>query len=299
MKNVLIIFFFLLVCFDLSDLHAQPQVTDKSEKVGAEVPLTVKDILDRIKSNLTCPWTGGPVDTIKVGSLDHKVTGIATTFMATMEVIEKAKEQGLNLIITHEPTFYNHFDNMAPLQDDEVQQAKLKFIEDAGITIFRFHDHWHRTGPDGINLGLIRMMDWEDYGNVDEMIFNPPSSTLAKLSQHIAKVFETSTVRVVGDPNMEVNKIGIVPGAWGSPKQIEMINQPGVDVLIVGESREWETVEYVRDMNALGKQKALIVMGHADSEDPGMEYCAEWLRQFIYEIPTKFIRAGNPLWTPE
>jgi len=40
-------------------------------------------------------------------------------------------------------------------------------------------------------------------------------------------------------------------------------------------------------------------MGHADSEEAGMEYCAEWLDQFITEVPVIFVPAGNPLWSPE
>jgi putative NIF3 family GTP cyclohydrolase 1 type 2 len=261
--------------------------------------ITVGDVIQSIKDNLTCEWDENTVDKIKTGSSENKVTGIATTFMATMEVIKKAKEDGLNLIITHEPTFYNHLDDMEPLKDDPVQIAKLKYINDAGITVFRFHDFWHKTRPDGINMGLINTLGWQDYGNSEEMVFDIPDQTVNELSSTLARLFGTSTVRVVGDPVMTLDKVGIVPGAWGSDKQIEWLNKPNVNALIVGESREWETIEYVRDMNELGMPMALIVMGHADSEDPGMEYCAEWMKGFIKEVPVEYIRAGNPLWTPE
>ena len=69
-------------------------------------------------------------------------------------------------------------------------------------------------------------------------------------------------------------------------------------MLITGETPEWETVEYVRDAQAQGKMKYLILMGHAHSEEAGMEYCAEWLQTFIKEVPVQFVPAGNPLWTP-
>lgn len=298
MKQIIIIALGLLIVLSCKDnLELLTPEIEKSTSVQTQ--LTVRNVLDRIKENLTCEWTGGPIDTIKTGALSNKVTGIATTFMATMEVIQKAKAEGLNMIITHEPTFYNHYDNMEPLKNDPVQSAKLKYINEAGITIFRFHDFWHRTRPDGINTGLIQSLQWEEYGNADQMIFDIPKTTLDDLAKYVANLYQTTTVRVVGDPAMSLHKVGIVPGAWGSDKQIEMINEPGVQAVIVGESREWETVEYVRDMNTLGTPKALIVMGHADSEDPGMDYCATWLRQFITEVPVQFIRAGNPLWTPE
>ncbi|MEL6719781.1 MAG: hypothetical protein AAFP82_13790 [Bacteroidota bacterium] len=70
------------------------------------------------------------------------------------------------------------------------------------------------------------------------------------------------------------------------------------DVVIVGETREWETVEYARDANEAGFKKALIVMGHADSEEDGMNNCKDWLKGFITEVPIEFIPAGNPFWSP-
>ena len=44
---------------------------------------------------------------------------------------------------------------------------------------------------------------------------------------------------------------------------LEMQN---VEVLILGETREWETVEYVSDAISEGKHKALIILGHILSE---------------------------------
>jgi hypothetical protein len=38
--------------------------------------------------------------------------------------------------------------------------------------------------------------------------------------------------------------------------------------------REWETVEYAADAVTESKKKALIVIGHIPSEQPGMEECA-------------------------
>lgn len=50
------------------------------------------------------------VDTLKTGAPQQKVRAIATTFLATSEVIEPAIQRGVDLIITHEPTFYGHTD---------------------------------------------------------------------------------------------------------------------------------------------------------------------------------------------
>ncbi len=81
--------------------------------------------------------------------------------------------------------------------------------------------------------------------------------------------------------------------------QIRSLQRGDVEVLIIGETNEWETVEYVRDAVNIGKRKALIIIGHANSEETGMDYCAEWLKNFINEIPIELIEAGDSFWTPK
>jgi hypothetical protein len=73
---------------------------------------------------------------------------------------------------------------------------------------------------------------------------------------------------------------------------------PDVDVIIAGEVREWESVEYVRDQAFSGAHKGLILVGRVVSEEPGMELCANWLKTFISEVPIRHIAAGDPYWRP-
>ncbi len=148
MKNIGI-FLVMIVAISAYSFTTIQQAKERVNK------LTVGDVIEKIKQEVTCEWRKETVDNLKTGSMDQEVTGIVTTFMASSEVIQKAIDQGANFIITHEPTFYNHFDNQEILKNDPVQQAKQKLIEDNGIAIWRFHDHWHMTDPDGINKGMI------------------------------------------------------------------------------------------------------------------------------------------------
>jgi hypothetical protein len=79
---------------------------------------------------------------------------------------------------------------------------------------------------------------------------------------------------------------------------MKMLQRDDVEVLVAGESREWETVEYVRDAKDMGKKKAVILLGHAISEEAGMRYCGQWLRSFVKDVPVRFVPAGDPFWTP-
>ena len=105
-------------------------------------------------------------------------------------------------------------------------------------------------------------------------------------------------MRVVGDPQMKLTKVAFLPGAAGSERQIRMLERDDVEALLIGETPEWETVEYVADAVTARKHKALIILGHIPSEQAGMEECTFWLRSFIKEVHVEFVPASEPFWLP-
>ena len=272
----------------------------KEEAKNNKNSLTTGQIIEKIKQSVTCPWQQQTVDTFKAGNPDTPVTGIAVTFMATYDVLGRAVQQGCNFIITHEPTFYEHQEDTSPLDPDPVIEAKRKFIKDNNLTVWRFHDHIHRTEPDGIVAGMVELFDWKSFQKQNESLkFELPKPTsLQQFADGLKDKFSRSIFRVIGDPGMQFTKFGFAPGASGSVMQMKMLQGDDVEVLIVGETREWETVEYVRDANGMGMNKALIILGHCNSEEAGMKYCSEWLKTFVKGVPITFIPAGDPFWTP-
>jgi len=77
--------------------------------------ITANEIVDRIKKSIGVDWkTEGTVDTFKAGDPSTVITGIVTTSMATVEVLQKAAQAGANLVITAAPTFYSRADLSAP-----------------------------------------------------------------------------------------------------------------------------------------------------------------------------------------
>ncbi len=263
-----------------------------------ESAVTAGQVVDKIKNELTCEWAEQTVDDFKSGDPSSNITGIATTFLANLDVLKRAKAKGLNMVITHEPTFYNHFDEKERYGDDPVLQAKLKFIEENDMVIWRFHDHWHRTTPDGIYEGIVNKMKWQGYRQEFNR-FIVPEISLGDLASQLKEVFDARAIRVIGDPEMKLKNVALVLGAPGSMAQITVLRRDDVEVLIGGEAPEWETVEYVRDAISAGMNKAMVFLGHAISEEAGMEYCATWLKTFVKEVPVEFVPAEEPFWIPE
>ena len=73
---------------------------------------------------------------------------------------------------------------------------------------------------------------------------------------------------------------------------------PDADVIVAGETREWESVEYAADTVASGQKKGMIMLGRILSEDPGMNVCAEWLKILAPEVPVQWLPVGDPYWRP-
>lgn len=262
--------------------------------------ITAGQVIERIKANVGIPWRAQTVDNIIAGNADIPVKGIATTMMATLDVVQRAAASGKNMVITHESTFFSHQDKTEQILQDPTYQFKLDFLNKNKMVVFHFHDHWHGRRPDGIATGMIRELGWEK--NADPQnprMFTFPETSLARFAREIETKLKIRTMRVVGDPNLAVKR---VLASWGNVSLmpgIPFLAQPDVDVLIVGETHEWELVEYVQDAIASGKKKALIVLGHVVSEQAGMKYCAEWLKGFVKEVPIEFIAAAEPFWRPD
>lgn len=255
---------------------------------------TIQDVIDLITFQVPgAPWTP-TVDTVKSGDPSQAVTGVITTFLATQAIINVAARNRMNLIITHEPTYYNHLDETTWLASDPVYQAKRMVLEEHNIVVWRCHDYWHAFEPDGINTGVLKKLGWEAYAQPDQpRICTIPPTSLTDLALFMKRRFGSERVRVVGKPDMSCTRVGLVVGAAGGQSQIAMLRE--VDVIIVGEVREWETTEYVRDALVQStRQIGLIAVGHALSEEPGMAWLAEWLKPRLPDIRVVHVAAGDP-----
>ncbi len=259
-----------------------------------QTPKTPDDAVDLIKEHITCDWANETVDKFKAGNPDTPLKGIATCMFADMNVLREAVAKDCNFIITHEPVFYNHLDETEAFANDPVFQEKMKYIKDNNLVIFRFHDHIHRTKPDGISAGMIEEMGLKPFAeNGSQTFFHIPETTVEAFSQKMKKTFGMESIRVIGNPDMKFTKLAFMAGAPGGQRHIQMLQNNDVEVILAGEAQEWETYLYTNDAAEQGKKKAVIFLGHVKSEEAGMKYCADWLKDFIEGVPVVFI-ANQP-----
>jgi putative NIF3 family GTP cyclohydrolase 1 type 2 len=262
---------------------------------GAKGKLTAGEVVERIKKNLGIPWNDKTFrDTYHVGGADMPVNGIATSFGGNFRVMDLADKAGLNMLIVHEPTFYSDADVIDWVKDDPMYLKKLDWATKHNIVLWRIHDHAHRHNPDFIRMGWNDALGWNQYLDKENPnIWKLPRTTLGEVAKHVAKVLNSRSVRVVGDPNLPVATVG-----RGGHLLAQCTNAIwSADAMIVSETTEYDTFEYVRDTVLTGAKKGAIFISHSSGEDEGMRYFAEWLKPLVPELPVKFIPTTDEYWS--
>ncbi len=257
-------------------------------------PATVGEIMNLIYKEIPGAPFPQTVDTLKSGDASLEVTGIISTMFATIPVIQQAVLKKANFIIAHEPTFYNHTDDINWSGKNEIVEKKMELLRKNKIAVWRFHDYWHAHRPDGVRKGVVLKMGWAQYDPQSSGIISIPETGLSALIQEFKKNLGINHLRVIGNMGQRCKRIALLPGAAGGQSQLRMAEELQPDVLVVGEVHEWETAEYIRDARALGKKISLIVLGHSVSEEPGMDWLVSWLQPKIPGIPVTHIPATDP-----
>lgn len=267
--------------------------------LAAQPQLTATQVIARIRKGIPQQPPADTVDTIKAGDPATIVTGIVTCFTDTMDVLRQAVALHANLIVTHEPTFYNHRDENTLFINDPVYKEKLAYINDHHLVVWRFHDQWHLRRPEPMTEAFTAAVGWQKYQHSDDpMFFTIPATTLDQLAINLQQKLHARIVRVVGDSNLHVTGVAYRPGASGEARQVQALERDDVQVLVAGESSEWETVMYTQDAVEQDRKKALILLGHSTSETDGMQTAATWLRSVFPGLPVRYVSSGEPYWLP-
>ena len=286
-------------------------------------PLTASRLLDRMMKNVGIPWQSqradGFGDGIHLGPPDTVVTGIATTFTPTVDVLKRAVASGKNTIICRETPFYSRGERAplfwrngpAPpqqlLDKDATARAKRELIESNNLVVIRLFDNWDARKTDAQLRGLAVALRWDKYHlarkrGVDlyrpgNEYFSLPKTSLGQLVRNIQTTLRVHGVRVIGDAQSQVSKAALTHGFLLVADLQRVMKEPGVDVVIGGEPVEWEASEYFEDLVAAKMAKALILLGNEVSEEPGSGEVAAWLKTFVSEVPVEWLPAGEPFWT--
>ena len=171
----------------------------------------------------------------------------------------------------------------------------------------------HFDREDGIYRGFDLQTGWACYrmpvlydpsapsflqGRFDGCYILPPT-TLQGLVGELKERIGMEIIRVIGDPGMPVSRVGVLPGGGSlglgtEEMPMKLMRRRKLDVILCGDITEWTLPAYVRDAAQLGLNKAIIVLGHERSEEPGMQWLHVWMKDLVGETPMWFCDAKEP-----
>ena len=234
------------------------------------------------------------VDTFKHGEADIEVTSAAVTWMLTMDAIDEAERLGVNFVITHEPTFYSHHDDVELVKDDAVYRAKRKRLDEAGLTVLRIHDSWDPWPEIGIGATLASLLELTrlETGGRNRKIYGTKEPTsLDAFARFVREKLGMDAVGVMGDGGTPVERVGLAFGAIGGLESMRRFLRMNPDVVVAGELCNWSDVRYLQDNRC-----ALVLTDHAASENPGLRSLARFVAK-QFGVETHFIEVGPALRT--
>jgi len=278
--------------------------------LGQAATLTAEKVIDRLKAELGGDWPAAGPDGFKAGDPAIPVAGIATTAMATVEVLKRAARDGANLVLTYEPTFFGRADGPArtgvstrgrggPVgvaPNDPVYQAKQEFLARNGLVVFRLRDHWQARKQNDMVTGLAESLGWTKYRvKPDDVLYDIPAmSAEGAVALVRSKLNLRGGLRAVGDRKAYIRRVMLHPGAMTNATMWQRYTD--ADLIVAGEVREWENTHFAADLHTAGEKPGLVTIGRVASEDPGMRVCASWLKTVVKEVPVRWISAGDPYW---
>lgn len=202
---------------------------------------------------------------LQVGQKKGKVNKILLSLDATLPVVEEAKKNGADLIITHHPLLYRPLKNV----DFSTPSGKIiNFLIKSGIDLYSLHTNLD-SAVSGTSRTLASMLEMKKLKPIIPSSLSPSCgmgvsgafTSPLKFSKIISKAREVlpeADIRYGGEESRIIKTAAVCTGSGGS--LLEKIFKMKVDLFITGELKYHEALE------ASQRGLAVITAGHYHTE---------------------------------
>lgn len=252
--------------------------------------MNTQDILDHMISNSSWVNPEKTVDTIKYGDGKKAIKKVAVCWYPSIKTIQSAIDTKCDLLITHEPTWWDHFDNPGGWREKGPGLKKTRLLEASGLVVARLHDTWDNWPQIGIRDTFAKGLGLDTFLAEDKTrwhgVYEIPEQTLSAFAKYVARKVTPlgqDTVQVIGDPDMIVHRPSIGVGC-GGPHE-DMI-ELGSDVLIMcfDGASYWSARERFAEQGV-----GVITLEHGTTEMWGMESMAEYIQNTWIELDVHYL----------
>ncbi|MCJ7624901.1 MAG: Nif3-like dinuclear metal center hexameric protein [Anaerolineaceae bacterium] len=259
--------------------------------------MNTNDLLEYMIAN--SPWVDPEVtvDTLKFGDGSKPIRKVAVCWYPSIMNIQLAIEAECELLTTHEPTWWDHYDKPGGWREKGPGLKKTQMLAESGLVVARLHDTWDNWPQIGIRDSFARGIGLDKFIAEDKTrwhaVYEIPEQTLSTFARYVARKVRPlgdDAVQVIGDPEMMVSRPSIGVGC-GGPNE-DMI-ELGSDVLIMC----FDGASYWKERDRFAEQGVgVITLEHGTTEMWGMESLAEYIQSTWNELDVIYLDRHWKTW---
>jgi putative NIF3 family GTP cyclohydrolase 1 type 2 len=246
------------------------------------------------------PWVKQEktVDHVLAGDGQKEIHTVGVGWMATIYNLHAAHERGCDLLVSHEPLYWDHWGTSDRHKVVGPGITKQRFLQETGMVVLRAHDSWDNWPEIGIRDSWAAGLGFTRFVAQDETrwhaVYAIEPMALRDLARYVAKkiaVLGEDSVRVYGDPDRVVSRPSLGVGCGGPDRDMVEL---GSDALIVCDdgASYWSTRERLAEMGV-----GVIVVEHGTSEMWGIENLARHLAATFPELDVMYLDQHPRPWT--
>lgn len=265
-----------------------------------ESQMIVRELNKYLRSLVDLPSIGvcRSVDRIIVGNSEMEITKVGVCWMPYLSTLRRAHELGINTLVVHEPTFYEHWETSPPALAAE-RAEKMKFISESGIAIIRCHDVLDAIPDWGVPFSLGKALGFTNadivrsrrYFNVYGLKQPLRAYTVAYRLAKKLRIFGQRYSHFAGDPDRIIESVGVGTGYNCDPIEYKDMDA-GLYIAISDRAMSW-----IQPVAAQDFGQPLLVIEHGVSEEPGVIALYEHLRERFKDIEfTHFAQGHSYAW---
>lgn len=193
------------------------------------------------------------------GSPADALTGVTVALDLNPAVVEEAKENGSDLIVTHHPAIF------APIYSVDISRPELKALAECvkhGIAVYAAHTNVDKAegGLTDRVLSILGAKPETEGATLPKIGVFPEPVTLSALCSRAAWRLGDARAAYVGRGDKPIRRAALITGAGGDMESLHMAKELGADVFLSGEFK-YHVIRFAKDADY-----AIISFGHFESE---------------------------------
>ena len=233
------------------------------------------------------------------GDDTNEISHVFLALDLTEETLAEAIEDGADMIITHHPMI---FSGIKKINNHSFTGRKILTLIQKGIVYYAMHTNYDVMGMAELAGKVLELSEPEvpevtgsmhsESGEVPVGIGRVADLAqpmdLKSCAEMVKKAFDLPNVKIFGEPDMQVHRLGVFPGSGKSAISVSL--EKGVDVLVTGD------IDHHEGIDAVAQKMAVIDAGHYGVEHIFIADMEHFCREKFPEAEIRTAKIRQPFW---